>query len=70
MEIIITIRYYYARYASFPTENHTVNRRNSILVTRHYQDLGIASWLAESNFLHGTTNQKQYPDLGSDASSV
>ena len=26
--------------------------------------------LVESNFPRGTTNQKHYPDLGSDASSV
>ena len=27
-------------------------------------------WLVKSNFLCGTTNQKHYPDLGTDASSV
>ena len=41
-------------------------RRNSILMTRHYPDLVIAviGWKIAS------TNQKLYPDLGSDASSV
>ena len=31
---------------------------------------GWCFWLVESNFPRGTTNQKHYPDLGSDASSV
>ena len=43
--------------------------RNSILMMHHYSDLGIASdWLKQIS--HGTTNQKHYPDLGSNASSV
>ena len=46
--------------------------RKSLLMTRqyrcHYPDLGSASgWL---KILLASTNQKQYPDLGSDASSV
>ena len=42
-------------------------RRNSILMTRY---LGSASdWLRQIS-QSGTTNQKQHPDLGSDASSV
>ena len=39
-------------------------------MTRHYPDLGRGFWLAEANFPRGTTNQKLYLDLGSDASSV
>ena len=31
---------------------------------------GQCFWLVEANFTSGTTNQKHYPDLGSDASSV
>ena len=31
---------------------------------------GYCFWLVESNFPRGTTSQKHYPDLGSDASSV
>ena len=31
---------------------------------------GLCFWLVESNFPHSTTNQKHYPDLGSDVSSV
>ena len=31
---------------------------------------GWCFWLAEVNFPRSTTNQKHYPDLGSDASSV
>ena len=38
-------------------------------MTRHYPDLGSASdWLKQIS--HGTTNHKQYQDLGSAASSV
>ena len=40
-------------------------RRNFILMTHHYLDLGSAS-----DFTRGTTNQNHYPDLGSDASSA
>ena len=36
-------------------------------MTRHYTD---GFWLVEANFTSGTTNQKHYPNLGSDASSV
>ena len=32
-----------ARFVSFPAENGTVNRRNSILMKRHYHDLGSTS---------------------------
>ena len=45
-------------------------RRNSILMTHHYPDLGSASDRTEANFPHGMTNPKHYPVLGSDASSV
>ena len=31
---------------------------------------GQCFWLVEANFTSGTTNQKHYPDLGSDASLV
>ena len=31
---------------------------------------GQCSWLVEANFTSGTTNQKHYPNPGSDASSV
>ena len=42
-------------------------RRNSIPMTSHYPDLAIASdWMKQINL----TNQKHYPDLGSDASLV
>ena len=35
-----------APFASFPAENDTVNRRNSILMKRHYHDLGSTSdWM-------------------------
>ena len=41
--------------------------------SRHLVTLPLVSppndWLVETNFPHGTTNQKHYPDLGSDASS-
>ena len=37
-------------------------RRNSILMTRHFPDLNSAS---EGKF--ASTNQKHYPDLGNDA---
>jgi len=44
-------------------------RRNSILMTRHYPDLGSASdWLKREEI--SATNQKHYLDLGSDAASV
>ena len=43
-------------------------RRNSILMTRHYPDLGSASdWLCGK---FASANQKRYPDLGSVTSSV
>ena len=32
--------------------------------------LGKCLWLIEAHFPHGKTNQKHYPDLGTDASSV
>ena len=42
-------------------------RRNSIPMTSHYPDLASASdWMKQINL----TNQKHYPDLGSDASLV
>ena len=44
-------------------------RRNSILMTRRYPDLGSASdWSCLVGF--ASTNQKHYPDLASHASSV
>ena len=43
-------------------------RRNSILMTRHYPDLGSASdWSCGKC---ASANQKRYPDLGSVTSSV
>ena len=42
-------------------------RRNSILMTRHYPDLGSAS---DWSFFFFSTNQKHYLDLGGDGSSV
>ena len=45
-------------------------RRNSILRTRHYSDLGSASDWLNQIFPRATTNQKHYRDLGGDASSV
>ena len=41
-------------------------RRNSILMTRHFPDVGSASYLLKIC----STNQKHYPDLGSVTSSV
>ena len=38
-------------------------------MTRHYP-VRYCSRLVEANFTSGTTNQKQYPHLGSDISSV
>ena len=51
----------------FQAKWHLSNeRRNSILLTRHYQDLDSASdWLKIT-----LSNQTHYPDLGSDMSSV
>ena len=51
----------------FPAKLRLRNeRRNSILMMRHYQDLGSASdWLSKFS-----TSQKHYPNLSSDASSV
>ena len=41
----------------------------SILMTRHYPDMGSASVTGLIKFPpHGTTNQKHYSDLGSDTS--
>ena len=53
----------------FPMKWHLRNEcRNSILMMYGYLDLGSASdWIKASKFL---TNQKHYPDLGSEASSV
>ena len=44
-------------------------RRNSILKTCHYPDLGTASLVVPLGKFD-SANQKHYPDLGSDASSV
>ena len=44
-----------------------IEGQNAILMTHHYADLGSAS---ETHFLCSMTNQKHYPDLGSDMSSV
>ena len=44
-----------------------IEDRNAILMTHHYADLGSAS---ETHFLCSMTNQKHYPYLGSDMSSV
>ena len=48
------------------------NSRNSILMLCHCPDLDstVYFWLVKANFLCGMTNQKHYPDLGSDTSSV
>ena len=53
----------------FPTKwRLRSEHRNSILTTHHYPDLGSAcDWL---NQISHRTNQKYYPDLGSDLSSV
>ena len=45
-------------------------RRNSILMTCRYLDLGYPFWLVEENFPRSTTNQEHHSDLGSDTSSV
>ena len=42
--------------------------RNSILMTRHCPDLGIASDRMKQIFPRDKTNQKHYPHLGSDES--
>ena len=36
-------------------------------MTRHYTD---GFWLVEANFTSGTTNQKHYPNVGSDSSTT
>ena len=56
--------------SGFPTKWRLRNEhRNSILMTHYSLDLGSASdWLCRVKF--ALTNQKQYPDLSSDASSV
>ena len=52
--------------AKWPLRNE---RRNSILVTCHYEDLvSTSDWLKQF-FSRGTTNQKHYPDLRGDMSS-
>ena len=59
------------RHQQFLRERRLRNERiNSILMTRHYPDLGSASDWLKKNFPRVTTNQKHYPDLGSDASLV
>ena len=45
-------------------------RRNSILITRHYSDLGSASARIKNCFNQWKALQSLYLDLGSDASSV
>ena len=45
-------------------------RRYSILMMRHYPDLGSASDMVVPCAKFASTNQKHYPDLGSDVSSV
>ena len=42
-------------------------RRNSILMTRHYRQIWVVLLICWRNIL---ANQRPYPDLGSDASSV
>ena len=55
---------------AFPQKTRRRNeRRNYILMTHHYPDLGSASdWSCRVG--NESTNQKHYPDLGSDASSL
>ena len=54
----------------FPAKWRPINqRKNSILTTRHYPDLG-SFWLVVPRGKFDSTNQKHYLDLGSDASSV
>ena len=44
---------------------------NSILMTRHYPDVGsVFDWLKQISLAAGSTNQKHYPDLGRDSSAV
>ena len=47
-------------------------RRNSVLMTHHYPDLGIlyCFLLVVPHGKFDSANQKHYPDLGSDTSSV
>ena len=45
------------------------NCKNSMLMTSLPRS-GYCFWLFKANFSYGTTNQKPYPNLGSDASSV
>ena len=55
----------------FPAKWRLRNERtNSILMSRHYPDLGSASDRSCRGGKFYSTNQKHYPDLGSDASSV
>ena len=54
----------------FPAKWRVRNeRRNSILLKRHYQ-IWVVFWLVVPSGKFISTNQKHYPDLGSDASSV
>ena len=56
--------------AGFPAKWHLRNKhRNSILMTRHYPEQGSASVWSCHKGDSLQTNQKHYPDLGSDASS-
>ena len=55
------------RHQRFPREmTSEKERRNSILMTCLPRS-GECFWLVEANLTRGTTNQKQYSDLGSDA---
>ena len=58
-------------YHCFPHLMHLKNdSKNAIPMVCHYPDLGCASDLVEVNFSSCMTNQKHYPDLGSDMSSA
>ena len=55
----------------FPAKWRLRNKcRNSILMTRHYLDLRNYLWLVMPRVKFASTNQKHYPDLGSDVLSV
>ena len=55
----------------FPAKRRLNNeRRNSIPMACHYPDLGSAMIGCAARGIFASTNRKQYPDLGSDASLV
>ena len=72
-QIILYVIFQSTNYLAWENSQHfvtapLVSQRNDVWET----SAEIPYWwgLVEANFPHGTTNQKHYPDLGSDVSSV